>query len=152
MQPKYSSLIDMVEVNYLAIFVAALLSMVIGSLWYGPLFGEEWIKCMGWSKSDIAKGQADKSSMMKSYGLQAIGSFFMAFVLSHALVFASSYLGTSGVSAGIQTGFWNWLGFVAPVTLTSVLWEGKSWKLWLINNGYNLITFCAMGVLLSLWK
>lgn len=141
----------MVDVNYFAILVAAILSMVLGGIWYGPLFGKEWTRLMGWNKSDLEKGKADKDAMMKSYGLQAVGSLFMAFVLSHALVFASTYLGTSGVSAGIQTGFWNWLGFVAPVTLTSVLWEGKPWKLWFINNTYNLVALMAMGILLALW-
>lgn len=141
----------MVPVNYLAILVAAVLSMVIGSIWYGPLFGKFWVKEMGWSKKDIEKGGADKAAMMKSYGIQAVGSLVMAFVLSHALVFAQSYLGTSGVSAGLQTGFWNWLGFIAPVSLTSVLWEGRSWKMWVLTNSYNLITLCAMGVLLALW-
>lgn len=37
----------MVPVNYLAILVAAVLSMVLGFLWYGPLFGKEWTKLMG---------------------------------------------------------------------------------------------------------
>lgn len=141
----------MVPVNYIAILAAAVLSMVIGATWYGPLFGTFWIKEMGWSKKDMQKGKEAQGEMMKSYGIQFVGSLFMAFVLSHALVFASTYLGTSGVSAGLTTGFWNWLGFVAPVTLTSVLWEGKSWKLWFLNQGYNLVTLCAMGVLLSLW-
>jgi len=141
----------MVPVNYVAVLAAAVLSMVIGFLWYGALFGNTWTKLMGWSKSDMEKGKADKAGMMKSYALQAVGSFFMAFVLSHALVFAKAYLHEEGISAGLQTGFWNWLGFIVPVSLTSVLWEGKSWKLWLLNNGYNLVTLCAMGVLLSLW-
>lgn len=141
----------MVPVNYTAVLVSALLSMVLGSLWYGPLFGSIWTKLMGWTKADMAKGAANKSAMMKSYAIQAVGSFLMAFVLAHALVFAKAYLHEEGISAGLQTGFWNWLGFIVPVTLTSVLWEGKPWKLWLINNSYNLVALCSMGVLLSLW-
>jgi hypothetical protein len=141
----------MVPVNYWAILGAAVLSMVLGSLWYGPLFGKTWTKLMGWSKADMEKGMADKSGMMKNYGLQLVGSLIMAFVLAHSLVFAKAYLGESGVSAGLQTGFWNWLGFVAPVTLTSVLWEGKPWKLWLLYNGYNLVYLLLAGVLLSVW-
>lgn len=141
----------MVPVNYLALALATLLSVVLGSLWYGPLFGGTWTKLMGWSKSQMDKGAADKNAMMKSYALQFVGSFFMVYVLSHTLVFAKAYLGSSGVSAGLQTGFWNWLGFVAPVTLTNVLWEGRSWKLWLINNGYYLILLTLSGVLLSVW-
>lgn len=139
----------MVPVNYLAIVVAAVLSMVIGSVWFGPLFGKPWMKLMGMSKESMK--DMKPQAMMKLYGIQFVGSLFMAFVLAHSLVFAKAYLGESGISAGLQTGFWNWAGFVAPVTLTSVLWEGKSWKLWLLNNGYYLVLLCSMGVLLALW-
>lgn len=51
-----------------------------------------------------------------------------------------------------MVGFWNWLGFVAPVTLGGVLWEGKPWKLWGLNNGYQLLSLLVMGVILALWR
>jgi hypothetical protein len=138
----------MVDVNYLAIILAAISSMVWGSLWYGPFFGKPWMKLMGINPK---KMNVEPSEMGKLYGIQFLGSLIMAFVLSHALVFAKAYLGTSGLSAGLQTGFWNWIGFVAPVTLTTVLWEGKSWKLWLINNGYYLVMLSTMAIIISLW-
>ena len=139
----------MVPVNYLAVFGASVVSMILGYLWYGPLLGKPWMKLMGWTKEGM-KGM-NQSEMMKMYGLQFLGSLFMSFVLAHALIFASAYLNESGISAGLQTGFWNWLGFIAPVTLVSVLWEGKPWKLWLLNNSYYLVSLMSMGVLLSLW-
>ena len=139
----------MVPLNYLAVLIAAVESMFLGYLWYGPVFGKAWMKEMG-----LTKGKMDGKSaeMNKLYMIQAVGSIFMAFVLAHALVFASAYLNESGISAGIQTGFWNWLGFIAPVTLGSVLWEGKSWKLWILNNGYYLTTLVIMAVTLSLFS
>ena len=140
----------MVPVNYVAVLAAAILSMIIGSLWFGPLFGKQWMKLMNFKKQDM-KGMKS-SDMAKLYGVQFVGSLFMAFVLSHALVFAATYLRESGVSAGLQTGFWNWIGFIAPVTVGSVLWEGKSWKSWLFNNAYYLVSLCAMGMLLAVWK
>jgi len=141
----------MVPVNYWAVLASVVLSIVLGSLWYGPLFGKMWTKLEGWTKADMEKGMADKKGMMRAYGIQTLGAFFMAFVLSHSLIFAATYLHESGVSAGLQTGFWNWIGFIAPATLTNVLWEGKSWKLWLLTNGYWLVLLLSMGVLLSLW-
>jgi len=138
----------MVDVNYLAILLAAVSSMVLGSIWYGPLFGKTWMGLMGLSKKDITMTGGE---MGKLYGTQFVGSLFMAFVLSHSLIFARAYLGIEGILAGLQTGFWNWLGFVGPVTLGGVLWEGKSWKLWLLNNGYYLILLMTMGVILTLW-
>lgn len=32
-----------------------------------------------------------------------------------------------------------------------VLWEGKSWKLWFLNNAYHLVVLTVMGVILALW-
>jgi len=80
-----------------------------------------------------------------------VGSLVMAYVLAHTLVFAAAYLNVFGVSAGLMSGFWNWLGCIAPVTLGSVLFEGKSWKLWLPNNGYHLLTLIILCVIVAVW-
>jgi hypothetical protein len=139
-----------VPINYLAVLVAAIASMVVGFLWYGPLFGKLWMKLSGKTKESM--DEAKKKGMTKAYVLMFVGSLVMAYVLANALVFASSYLQVSGVSAGLMSGFFNWLGFIAPVTLGMVLWEGKSWKLWVLHNGHELISLCIMGVILALWK
>lgn len=140
----------MVPINYLAVVVAAISAMVWGFLWYGPLFGKMWSKEMGWSEEAMA--EAKKKGMAMQYAIQVIGALLMAFVLSHALVFASAYLHESGLSAGLQTGFWNWLGFIVPISLGVVLWEGKSWKLWFLNAGYYLVVLLTMGVILAYWQ
>jgi hypothetical protein len=129
--------------------MAAIASMVLGFLWYGPIFGKMWMKMMGMKMADMKKAQA--KGMTMQYGLMFVGSLVMAYVLAHALVFASAYTKTSGISAGLMVGMWNWLGFIAPVTLTSVLWEGKSWNLWLLNNGYYLVSLLTMGAILAMW-
>lgn len=140
----------MVPINYWAILVNVVLAMVLGFLWYGPLFGKKWIASMGWTEAQVQEGM--KRGMQKSMALMAIGSLIMSFVLSHSLVFASTYLGESGVGAGLMTGFWNWIGFVAPVLVGAVAWEGKSWAWWCITAGYYLVLLCLMGVMFALWK
>ncbi len=139
-----------VSINYLSVLIAAIASMLVGFLWYGPLFGKQWVRLSGLIRSDL--DTAKTKGMTKAYVLTLIGSLIMAYALDHSLIFASAYLQSSGVSAGVMAGFWTWFGFVAPVTLGIVLWEGKSWKLWLINNSYHLVSLLAMGVILSLWK
>jgi hypothetical protein len=139
----------MVPINYLAVLVAAISSMVVGSLWYGPLFGKQWMALMGVTKESMAGA---KVNIGKLYAIQALASLVMAFVLAHALVFAATYTESRGIAAGLMVGFWNWLGFVAPVTLGSVLWEQKSWKLWALNNAHYVVSLCIMGVILALWQ
>lgn len=34
-------------VNVIAIIGAAVVSVIVGSLWYGPVFGKQWIAEMG---------------------------------------------------------------------------------------------------------
>lgn len=139
----------MVPINYLAVLASAVVMMVLGGLWYGPLFGKQWLALMGWSEAEIEAKKA--KGMGQSYALMALSALVLSFVMAHTLVFASAYLNESGISAGLQTGFWNWLGFVVPVSLGTVLWEGKSWKLWMLNAGYYLVGLLLIGVLLSLW-
>ena len=139
----------MVPINYWAVLLNVVIAMALGFVWYGPLFGKKWARLMGWS--DEQSQAKMKESQAFNYGLTALGSLVMSFVLAHNLEFASTYLATGGISAGLMTGFWNWLGFVAPVTLGSVLWDGKPWMLWVINNGYWLIMMLLMGVVLALW-
>ncbi len=136
----------MVPVNYLAVFAAAVSSMIIGSLWYGPIFGKKWMALSG-----ISMGSGKPSGMGKSYALMFVGSLVTAYALSHFLVFASAYMNASGASAGIMAGFWAWLGFIAPVTLGSVLWERKPWSLWVLNNAYRRLSLLVAGVILALW-
>jgi hypothetical protein len=135
----------MVPINYWAVLVAAIVAMVLGFIWYGPLFGKKWAELSGLPMDAMKKPQASKMVIM------VIGTLLMSWVLAHAVIFANAYLNTSGVSSGLMVGFLNWLGFVAPVTLGVVLWEGKSWKLWWINSGYYLVELCLMAVILAVW-
>lgn len=137
-----------VPINYLAVLVAGVSSMVTGFLWYGPLFGKKWLQYMGWRPEEA---EERKKGATRGYVIMFIGSLIMAYVLAHALVFASEYTKTTGVSAGLMVGFWNWLGFVAPVTVGAVLWEGKPWGLFFLNAGYQLLNLLVMGIILAVW-
>lgn len=135
-----------VPINWLAVLVAAVISMVLGYLWYGPLFGKAWMKETG-----VSKKVMDKNMGMK-YGILFIGAILMAWVFDHALVFAITFLGIGGVTGGLMGAFFNWLGFIAPVTAGIVLMEDRSFKLWLIQNGYYLATLMLMSVVLVMYK
>lgn len=138
-----------IDINYLAVIGAAAASMVLGGLWYGPLFGKTWMGLSGMASAELEA--AKRRGMAKLYLLTAVGSLVMAYVLAHSLIFASAYLNVTGPQAGLMAGFWSWLGFIAPVTLGTVLWENKPWRLWLLNNGYHLLSLLVMGAVVALW-
>lgn len=140
-----------IAINYFAVVVCAVAAMALGYAWYGPLFGREWSRLMGWSPEHM-ETMKHKGGMGVNYAIQAVGALVMAYVFAHSLFFANYYMGTAGAAAGLQGAFWNWLGFIVPVTLGIVLWDGKPWKLWAINAGYYLVVLGVMGVILSLWQ
>ena len=45
-----------------------------------------------------------------------------------------------------------WLGFVATVQLTGVLFMKQTRKLFAINTGYQLACYLLMGTILSVWQ
>ena len=138
----------MVPVNYLAIIVSTILMMIIGYVWYGPLFGKPWSALMGFTPEHHA---ARGKSMRTSYVIMAIGAFLMSFMLAHAVIFAETFMQIGGAPAGILVGIMNWLGFIVPVSLSIVLWDNKPWKLWFINVGYYLVGLVIIGAVLGLW-
>jgi hypothetical protein len=137
-------------VNYFAVLVAALSCMVVGYVWYGPLFGQAWMKEMGFTTQSMKDMQ--KNGMGKSYGLMFVAALITAYVLAHVTEFASVYTHTTGVAAGLISGAWNWVGFMVPVLISAQLWGGKSWKLFILDGGYRLVTMLLMGVILAVWR
>jgi hypothetical protein len=132
-------------INYLAVLVAAIASIVLGFLWYGPLFGKQWIKLMNFDKKKMK--EAKNKSMGKTYVVMTIGTLITSYVLAHFV----DYLDASNIAGALQAAFWIWLGFVATVMLSTVLWEGKSWKLYSLNSAYWLVNLAVMASILTIW-
>lgn len=122
--------------------------MVVGFLWYGPyLFGKQWMALMGYTQKSM---EAAKKEMGKTYAISFVASLLMAYVLSHVMTMSINFFHYEPVTTGLTSGFWMWLGFVAPVQLTEVLFGGKNFKLYAINTGYQLVALLAMGVVLGM--
>jgi len=140
----------MVEINYMAVIVAAIVNMVLGYVWYGPLFGKQWMALSGVMPQLDALGKP--KGMTKKMVIMFVGALVMAVTLFKFIAYASGFLQQSGAALGLSIGFCLWLGFIAPVTLSVVLWEGKSWKLWFLNNAYYVVLLLVNGAILASWK
>ncbi|MDO8495637.1 MAG: DUF1761 domain-containing protein [bacterium] len=135
-----------ISINYVAVLVAGVINMVIGALWYSPvLFGNKWMKLMGWNKESVA---GKKKGMGARYFANFVAALLMAYVIAHLVYLIDALTWQEGV----QLGFWTWLGFVATVSLGTVLWEGKPKALYFLNIAYYFVTFLVMGAILAVWR
>jgi hypothetical protein len=129
------------EINYWAVLVSALTTFVIGSVWYSPaLFAKPWMKELGFTKEGMSNG-----SMVKIFGI----SFLLMLVISFNL---AAIIGPEsdwqfGMTAGALAG----IGWVAAAMGVNYLYERKSFRFWLINAGYMVISFTLMGAIIGAW-
>src|SRR3989344_8326514 len=98
-----------VSINWVAVLVAAVVNMVVGSLWYGPIFGRAWKHMMGFT-----------DDMMKSMRLSAmqamVGGFITALIMAYVLAYFVAIYGAVDMQGAFELAFWIWLGFMATVT------------------------------------
>lgn len=136
----------LVPVNYPAVLLSGVSAMVIGFLWYGPIFGKPWAKMVGMTPEKMEKSKKD---MPKTYGLMFASSLVMAYVLAHFVWYAAP--GSLTMFISVKTAVWCWLGFVATTSLSRFLFapEKKPARLLIIDTGYYLVTLVAMGVIFS---
>ncbi len=132
----------MFEINWLAFVVALIVTQVLGFLWYGNmLFAKPWIKEMG----KTAK-QLEKEATPTVYIYSVVGAAVMLFVLSNVL----KWTGSTTVLQAAHTALLMWAGFVATSSVMNTAFEGRSWKLWWIDNGYHVVNMVIASVILTL--
>ena len=136
-----------VQVNYLAILLAGLSSMVVGFVWYSRgVFGKTLQQLVGLSDKEMEKGMAP--AMI----LTLLASFVTAYVLAHIAYLSNQFFGNSFLHDALFTAFWVWLGFTAARMLTHDLFEKRPTKLTLLAFGHELVTLLVMGLIIGLMK
>jgi hypothetical protein len=129
-------------VNLVSVVLAGIAAMVLGFIWYGPLFGKKWMELTGKTMKDFEKM---KSDMPKTY----LQGFVLALITAYVLAHFVKYAGAATITDGVMTGVWVWLGFAATLMYGAVLWEGKDKRLFLLNAGYFLVNYIVMGAILA---
>jgi len=85
------------EMNFNVLFLAALVPMIIGFVWYGPLFGNAWMKEMGFTKESLAG-----TNMVKTLIISYVFSFFIASFLMFAVIHQSGVYSTLAGEPGFN--------------------------------------------------
>ena len=126
----------------LAVFVAALVPSVLGAIWYAPfLFGRAWERAHGYDAADMAALQAN---MVRNY----LVAFVSYLVMALALRFLLYRLAATDARSALQIATICWLGFVATVGLTSILFGQQHLSLWGIDGSFQFLYMNLMALVL----
>lgn len=129
------------EINHLAVILAAISDLLVGALWFSPLlFYKKWIQVTGINEESLKIGAG------KIYGL----TLLMSLIISYNLAAFLAEEGTDaawGTIAGFLAGVWAAAAFVIIS-----LFERKSAAYIFINIGYLLVAFTLKGFIIGVWR
>ena len=164
------------DINWIAVVVAALIPTVVGFLWYNPkTFNNIWMKEAGITE-EMMKGGNMGMIFGLSFLLSLLLSMFVNSTFVHQFALDSLAMGSPEAmdastsigqafaavkdhfagsfrtfSHGIVHGIVAGIFVILPVLGTNAMFERKSWKYVLINVGYWTVTLAIMGGILCAW-
>ena len=154
------------EINFIALLLAGLVTLVVGFIWYNPkVFGTIWMK-----ENNFTQEQLRTGNMLKIFGLTYVFSVMITMTLMSLTIHQSGAVGMVGgpplidsakpsfaafmadygtayrtFKHGALHGFISGLFFALPVIGINGLFERKSWKYILIHAGFWIVTLTLMG-------
>ncbi len=131
------------SVNVWGVLLGAALAMVLGMIWYGPLFGKKWMQLVGMTAevSTAAKKRAQTSYIFMTVSALLTAYVLAIFIKNLIVVYSTPY-------QSLLVAFCAWLGFIATSMSHEYLFNAKPkpWMLYVINAGYNLVSLLLMAL------
>lgn len=158
------------EINFLAVLVAAVSALVVGFVWYNPkVFGTAWMRA-----ADMTEEKIKGANMGKIFAMAFIFAILLAMSMltltihqfgamgmvsadvENALPSYNAFMADYGrahvtFKHGALHGFFAGLFIALPILGTNALFERKSAKYILINSGYWIVTMTVMGAIICGW-
>jgi hypothetical protein len=159
------------EINFLALIVAALSTLVVGFIWYNPkVFGAIWM-----NETGLTEEKLQGANMALIFGMSLLYAFLIAIILQFLTIHQYGALGMVGgdptiakpsyiafmadygtafrsFGHGALHGFISGLFLALPLVGTSALYERRSFKYTLISGGFWIVCFMIMGGIICAWK
>ena len=137
-----------IDVNVWGVILAAISSMVVGSLWYMPqAFGKSWAQLTGVKLEKIGKGTPKQ--MAWTYGSVFLASLVTAYILAAMTFVDQQFFRDSYLYDAFNVALWLWLGFTAARIYVHDAFEKRRKKLTVLNAAHELVTVLVMALIIG---
>lgn len=135
------------EINLLAVVICAVASVILGTVWYGFLFGKQWEEIVGNKGMTKEKRAELQKKAMPLYGVAFVMSLFQAGMLNQVVT------GESEPLVSVYLMILIWIAIIVPILAGSGMWTNDSrrisWMRFGIQSGYYLLLFVIWALILS---
>ncbi|MGQ0642052.1 MAG: DUF1761 domain-containing protein [Gemmatimonadaceae bacterium] len=138
----------MLQLNYLAIIVAAAAAFVVSLVWYG-VFGETVSAARGVQGAAAAAAAAD---MARPPIWKMLVELVRCIVIAAVLAGLAAKLGALSWGGAALLGFVLWIGFPVVLWLGAVIWENVPLTLAAVHAGDWLVKLVVVAVIVGVWR
>jgi hypothetical protein len=133
------------QLNWLAILLAFVSSMVIGFVWYMPaVFGRKWMQAIGKTREDLKKIDGGAGIWIPMMLAAALTSILLAILI-----------GKSGVHGSLAGGFFALvvaLVFRAGGHVIHNGFAGRPSAVTVIDSGHDIVAMTVAGSIIGAWQ
>lgn len=137
---------DLGEVNFFAVLLAAIASFLFGGVWYG-MFARQWLSAV--ERDNERRGGT--TWPVRASAIPLIIAFLAQLLMAYILAGVIGNLGPGEVTPinGVVSGVYVWIGFVMTVLVVSHAFQGTDRALTLIDGGHWLGVLMIQGAVIG---
>jgi hypothetical protein len=128
------------QINYLAVVVAAVAGFLLGWGWYS-VFGKVWMAALGKSMEECK----DQKPTPLPFIIAGVSCLLMAYMLAGLM----GHLANVTVKGGMLSALFVWIGFVLTTVATNHAFEGMKPVVTAIDVGHWLAVLVLMGAIIG---
>jgi len=128
-----------IRIKHLAVLAASVLNFILAFIWYGPLFGDLWIK-----GAEISNPSAPSL-------WATIISFIVGLIFCYGIAFILKWTKKTGVKNGIKIGVFVSFVFLLQVVIGPWLFSGR-FLLFAVNMPYFMLSAIFAGAIVGNWQ
>lgn len=132
------------KINHAAVWVSVVLLFGLGFLWYGPLFGESWMKMVGLDMATVEANPPGTGAWITNF----IATVVPLYVLAWLFVKLGVSSGVEGAGIGLLIAF----SFTFLSALTGNLFAQMPYALAWITGGFDMTAMTLSGFILGTWR
>ncbi|MEN9740274.1 MAG: hypothetical protein RLZ72_540 [Actinomycetota bacterium] len=148
---------ELLNINWIAVFVASITSFAIGAVWFGPkTFYPTWIRAMG-REVPTERVEMSGAETALMFGGTYIAALVQVVSLATVFAFARSTGGVIDAGSGALIGFGLAVGFGAFASVSHRMFGQadfkvfRSLKVWIIEVGQDIVALVVAGAILGAW-
>lgn len=133
------------EVNWVAVILATLASMVVGMGYYMTL-GKQWMAALGMSEEEF---KASSPNTVSPFIWAALSQVVIAYFIA---MLTPQLMGVVDTFNAIVVGVHMWLGFIITAMIINHRYQGRKWSLTFIDGGYLMLVVIVQGLVIGLFS